>query len=68
MEKICVVGSLNVDLTVTVPHFHQPGESMFGLSFNTYTGGKGGNQAVAAAQGNISADIEANIERMKVER
>ena len=50
MEKICVVGSLNVDLTVTVPHFHQPGESMFGLSFNTYTGGKGGNQAVAAAR------------------
>ena len=50
MEKLCVVGSLNVDLTVTVPRFHQPGESMFGLSFNTYTGGKGGNQAVAAAR------------------
>lgn len=55
MEKICVVGSLNVDLTVTVPRFHQPGESMFANSFHTYTGGKGGNQAVAAAR--LGADV-----------
>lgn len=55
MDKLCVVGSMNVDLTVTVPRFHQPGESMFAFSFNTYTGGKGGNQAVAAAR--LGADV-----------
>lgn len=55
MDKLCVVGSLNVDLTVTVPRFHLPGESMFALSFNTYTGGKGGNQAIAAAR--LGADV-----------
>ncbi|MEF9973567.1 MAG: ribokinase [Clostridia bacterium] len=50
MNNICVVGSLNVDLTITVPRFHLPGETMSGLDFCTYTGGKGGNQAVAAAR------------------
>lgn len=50
MKNICVVGSLNVDLTITVPRFHLPGESLIGTSFATYTGGKGGNQAVACAR------------------
>ena len=49
-KKICVVGSLNIDLTVSMERFHQPGETVTGLDFNTYTGGKGGNQAVAAAR------------------
>lgn len=48
--KICVLGSLNVDLTVTLDHFHQPGETITGSGFHTFTGGKGGNQAVAAAK------------------
>lgn len=52
MEKrdICVFGSLNVDLTVRMARFHAPGETVTGASFATYTGGKGGNQAVAAAR------------------
>ena len=49
-SKICVIGSLNIDLTVTMDRFHQPGETVTGLGFNTFTGGKGGNQAVAAAR------------------
>ena len=49
-KKICVVGSLNIDLTVSMERFHQPGETVTGLDFNTFTGGKGGNQAVAAAR------------------
>ena len=49
-KKICVVGSLNIDLTVSMERFHQPGETVTGLGFNTFTGGKGGNQAVAAAR------------------
>ena len=50
MKKIAVVGSLNVDLTVVLPRFHKPGETITGKDFATYTGGKGGNQAVAAAK------------------
>lgn len=49
-KKICVPGSLNIDLTVGMERFHQPGETVTGLSFHTFTGGKGGNQAVAAAR------------------
>ncbi len=49
-SKICVVGSLNVDLTVSLERFHQPGETITGTGFATFTGGKGGNQAVAAAR------------------
>ena len=49
-KKICVLGSLNIDLTVSMERFHQPGETVTGLDFNTFTGGKGGNQAVAAAR------------------
>ena len=50
MADIVVVGSLNVDLTVNVPRFLQPGETMTGSKFSIFTGGKGGNQAVAAAR------------------
>ncbi len=49
-KKICVVGSLNIDLTVSMDRFHQPGETVTGLGVGTFTGGKGGNQAVAAAR------------------
>lgn len=50
MKKIAVIGSLNVDLVSRVPYFTKPGETLSGLSFNTFMGGKGGNQAVAAAR------------------
>jgi ribokinase len=50
MADILVVGSLNVDLTVSVPRFLKPGETMTGSKFSVFTGGKGGNQAVAAAR------------------
>ena len=46
--KICVVGSINIDLTVTARRFPKVGETMFGDSFASYFGGKGANQAVAA--------------------
>lgn len=49
-QAICVIGSLNTDLTVTLPRFHLPGETITGTDFATYQGGKGGNQAVAAAR------------------
>lgn len=50
MTAIVVLGSLNIDLVVQVPRFPQPGETIRGTLFETFTGGKGGNQAVAAAR------------------
>ncbi|GIW13340.1 MAG: ribokinase [Tepidiforma sp.] len=50
MVRIAVVGSLMMDLVVRAPRPALPGESLIGRSFSTFTGGKGGNQAVAAAR------------------
>ncbi|MEO1621975.1 MAG: ribokinase [Cyanobacteria bacterium J06632_3] len=47
---VVVLGSLNMDLVAQVPHLPQPGETLLGKSFATIPGGKGGNQAVAAAR------------------
>ena len=50
MKKICVFGSLNIDMTLFVPHFNAPGETLTGTGMEIFTGGKGGNQAVACAR------------------
>ena len=47
---VVVVGSLNVDLVVRAQRLPQPGETLTGDSFATDQGGKGANQAVAAAR------------------
>jgi ribokinase len=47
---IVVVGSLNMDLVVRAPHHPKPGETIIGSDFRTFPGGKGANQAVAAAR------------------
>jgi len=49
-KKILVVGSANVDLVTRVSRCPKPGESLVGTSFTTVPGGKGANQAVAAAR------------------
>ena len=48
--NVVVIGSLNVDLTVVADHLPQPGETVLGGRFGTHDGGKGANQAVAAAR------------------
>ncbi|MCG2787216.1 MAG: ribokinase [Anaerolineae bacterium] len=48
--KIVVVGSLNMDLVVRLPQIPRPGETLLGGVFKTFPGGKGANQAVAAAR------------------
>ncbi len=48
--KIVVVGSANIDLVTQVPRCPRPGETLIGASFQTVPGGKGANQAVAAAR------------------
>jgi ribokinase len=48
--SILVFGSINLDLTTYVPHLPALGETLRGHSFITVPGGKGANQAVAAAR------------------
>lgn len=48
--NIVIVGSLNMDLVVRAPRMPAPGETLFGSDFRTISGGKGANQAVAAAR------------------
>lgn len=48
--KVVVVGSLNMDLVARAARLPQPGETVVGTSFATVPGGKGANQAVAAAR------------------
>jgi len=53
--KILVVGSANTDFIVQVPQIPVKGETVLGGVFHTAKGGKGANQAVAAAR--LGADV-----------
>ncbi|HZQ34324.1 MAG TPA: ribokinase [Dehalococcoidia bacterium] len=52
MERfdVAVVGSFMTDLVARVPHWPRPGESVFASEFGIFRGGKGCNQAIAAAR------------------
>ena len=50
MDRIAVVGSLNVDLVALVDKFAVPGQTVHGSSLDFICGGKGGNQAIAASR------------------
>jgi len=49
-HRVLVVGSVNMDLVTRVPGIPGPGETVLGSAFKTIPGGKGANQAVAAAR------------------
>ena len=49
-SDVLVVGSLNMDLVIRAPRLPRPGETLHGHHFGTVPGGKGANQAVAAAR------------------
>lgn len=55
-EKIVVIGSSNTDMVIVTKHFPSPGETILGGEFLMNPGGKGANQAVAAARlgGNVT--------------
>ena len=48
--RLAVVGSVNIDLVTRAPRLPVPGETLLGTDFHTVHGGKGANQAVAAAR------------------
>src|SRR4029079_9517360 len=47
---VCVVGSAHLDLVATTPRIPGPGETLLGSGYAEHAGGKGLNQAVAAAR------------------
>ncbi|SIN37040.1 ribokinase [Micromonospora cremea] len=53
--RVVVVGSANMDLVAMAPALPRPGETMLGTDFVMVPGGKGANQAVAAARAGASS-------------
>ena len=59
---ILVAGSANLDFVVRAHHIPQPGETVLGRDFKTFPGGKGANQAVAAARaGGVTTHLLAGL-------
>ncbi|HEY4090806.1 MAG TPA: ribokinase [Luteibacter sp.] len=61
MTRIVVVGSINMDLVTLAPRFAGPGETITGDRFLTIPGGKGANQAVAAARLGAQVAMVGNV-------
>lgn len=58
---VVVVGSVNLDLVVTAPRLPGGGETITGAGYAEYAGGKGLNQAVAAARSGSSVALVGNV-------
>lgn len=61
MGKIVVIGSSNTDMVVNAPQMPVPGETIMGNEFHTFPGGKGANQAVAAARAGAEVTFIAKV-------
>ena len=59
--RVCVVGSVNTDLTFTVDALPRPGQTVLASGSSTSPGGKGGNQAVAAARAGAVVQLVAAL-------
>ncbi|MCH9666831.1 MAG: ribokinase [Actinomycetia bacterium] len=59
--RVCVVGSVNADLTYTVVKLPNPGQTVLASSLTSSPGGKGGNQAVAAARAGAAVQLVAAL-------
>lgn len=60
-SRVCVVGSVNVDLTFSVRALPRPGQTVLASGLSSSPGGKGGNQAVAAARACASVQLVAAL-------
>ncbi len=58
---VVVIGSLNADLVVKSPRFPQPGETISGEDLRIIPGGKGANQAVAAARQGVDVAMVGRV-------
>lgn len=61
MVDVCVVGSANLDIVAMTPRLPAPGETVSGTSYAEHAGGKGLNQAVAAARAGASCVLAAAL-------
>jgi ribokinase len=61
MADILIVGSINTDLVVRAPRFPKPGETLSGEDLQIIPGGKGANQAVAAARQGASVAMVGRV-------
>ena len=62
MSQLLVIGSINLDLVLETQQLPAPGETVLGGTFLRINGGKGANQAVAAARGgNINVTLIAAV-------
>jgi len=59
--RVVVLGSINMDLVVRTPAMPRPGETLRGRDFLTVPGGKGANQAVAAARLGARCDMVGRV-------
>ncbi|OBB32372.1 ribokinase [Mycolicibacterium peregrinum] len=59
--RVCVVGSINADLTFTVGALPRPGQTVLASSLASAPGGKGGNQAVATARAGAEVALVAAL-------
>lgn len=66
MAEILVLGSVNRDLVVHAPRLPLPGETLRGQRFASCLGGKGANQAVAAARLGAQVSLAARVGRMEL--
>ncbi|GIU16459.1 ribokinase [Shewanella sp. c952] len=60
-NKVFILGSFNVDIVSTLERFPQPGETLHALSNNIGAGGKGANQAYAAAKAGANVTFMTKI-------
>jgi ribokinase len=59
--RVCVVGSVNMDMVFDVSSLPGPGETVLAASARLFPGGKGGNQAVAAARAGADVQLVAAV-------
>ncbi|MFA6008133.1 MAG: PfkB family carbohydrate kinase, partial [Candidatus Shapirobacteria bacterium] len=61
MALVCVAGSVNADIVVSVDRLTKPGETISGSRLEYHPGGKGANQALAALRAGADLRFAANV-------